>query len=832
MNESRKQVYLGALLHDTGKLFQRADQVRVTHADYAVTLLEEEKILSDEDRILKDCIWFHHWKDLKNASLPKDHPAWIIYEADNIASGVDRRKKDDSETRFDPETPLATTFSLLWGKDGSDKAYQTQSLSEKKGLNYPQENRRADASRYQALKAELLSGLHRMSLIEESPDSLLELMEATTSFIPASTNTSEYSDISLYDHSRITAAVAGSLHAWLAEKQLTDYRENCFIHPENIRKQPVFRLVSGDFSGIQSFIYTISSKGALKSLKARSFSLEIMLEHLVDEILADCHACRTHLLYSGGGHFYMILANTDQVANTLAKAKKRINDFLLDEFGIDLYLALESVPCSPSDFMDREQGGMTLFGKLANQLNNAKKHRYNEQQLRRVFYGKKELDEDRECSVCRVSHQLSHHQRMESDVCPVCSGLYSLGDDLAGLNRKQDDNTASTMISVVKGEKGFSLPLLTDDEAVLQLTSLQQTRSLIEENDRLVRCYSVNQLMSGVRLAKNLWAGTYYLPSPDGYGLANFQQLAEASSGINRLAVLRADVDNLGTVFANGLNHPGRYSLSRQSTLSRMLSLFFKRYINDLCRMKPRGEKNPIQGFRLDNKESDSPRNVALVYSGGDDLFAVGAWDDIVGFAIDLRESFREFTEGQLTLSAGIGMFHAGYPIARMAELTGRLEKAAKDYPGKDAVAFSGFDDQQMNPEESVDESLSRVFSWDDFIGNVLTEKMEMLRRWFVLSEEAGEARGKLVLSTAQTYRLITLYRSIAGKDSFNIARLAYVLARMDPGKKTDENTKALYREMRDTLYEWAQDKEQTRQFLMALELKVYLNRKKKGRDD
>ncbi len=44
-------------------------------------------------------------------------------------------------------------------------------------------------------------------------------------------------------------------------------------------------LVSGDFSGIQDTVYTISSKGALKSLRARSFMLELLTEHIVYEIL-------------------------------------------------------------------------------------------------------------------------------------------------------------------------------------------------------------------------------------------------------------------------------------------------------------------------------------------------------------------------------------------------------------------------------------------------------------------------------------------------------------------------------------------------------------------
>ena len=45
-----------------------------------------------------------------------------------------------------------------------------------------------------------------------------------------------------------------------------------------------FLLVSGDFSGIQDAIYTIASSGALKTLRARSFLLELLTEHIIYEI--------------------------------------------------------------------------------------------------------------------------------------------------------------------------------------------------------------------------------------------------------------------------------------------------------------------------------------------------------------------------------------------------------------------------------------------------------------------------------------------------------------------------------------------------------------------
>ena len=69
---------------------------------------------------------------------------------------------------------------------------------------------------------------------------------------------------------------------------------------------PAFKLISGDISGIQNFIYTIPSKGALKSLRGRSFYLEILMEQIVDELLDALQLTRANLIYNGGGHFLYI----------------------------------------------------------------------------------------------------------------------------------------------------------------------------------------------------------------------------------------------------------------------------------------------------------------------------------------------------------------------------------------------------------------------------------------------------------------------------------------------------------------------------------------------
>ena len=65
-------------------------------------------------------------------------------------------------------------------------------------------------------------------------------------------------------------------------------------------------------------------------------------------------------------------------------------------------------------------------------------------------------------------------------------------------------------------------------------------------------------------------------------------------------------------------------------------------------------------------------------YSGGDDLFIVGSWDDIIGFAVDLYYALKKYTQGTLKISGGIGLYPSKYPISVMAKQTGELERCSK----------------------------------------------------------------------------------------------------------------------------------------------------------
>ena len=124
------------------------------------------------------------------------------------------------------------------------------------------------------------------------------------------------------------------------------------------------------------------------------------------------------------------------------------------------------------------------------------------------------------------------------------------------------------------------------------------------------------------------------------------EELAACSSGIQRIAVCRMDVDNLGAAFHSGFQQEGEtdpvkrqrfVNLPRSAALSRQMTLFFRRYINGIL----------SQAYN----EKYTSMAVAIVYAGGDDVFLVGAWNQVLEAACRIREAFQCFTCGALTIS-------------------------------------------------------------------------------------------------------------------------------------------------------------------------------------
>ena len=157
----------------------------------------------------------------------------------------------------------------------------------------------------------------------------------------------------MYDHSKMTGAIAACIYLYLTEQNRTDFHDGLYKNEKAFLDEKAFLMFSCDMSGIQSFIYTTSGEGALKALRARSLYLEILLEQIADEILQAVGLSRANLIYTGGGHAYLLLPNTQAVQDTLTDLSKDINQWFIRNFDNDLYLAMAWQPCSGNDLMNK-----------------------------------------------------------------------------------------------------------------------------------------------------------------------------------------------------------------------------------------------------------------------------------------------------------------------------------------------------------------------------------------------------------------------------------------------------------------------------------------------
>lgn len=225
-----------------------------------------------------------------------------------------------------------------------------------------------------------------------------------------------------------------------------------------------------------------------------------------------------------------------------------------------------------------------------------------------------------------------------------------------------------------------------------------------------------------------------------------------------------------------------------------------------------------LQRFYLDNekKEDDkTPRKVTIVYSGGDDLFIVGAWNEVLEAAVDIRNVFERLTDGALTFSAGFCIFEPKYPVSRMAEITASLESRAKSIDkNKNAISLFG---EQDTPYGNI----THTYKWDVFINSVINEKLREIQTYFGAREKNDTAGGNAFL-----YRIMSYV--IGAEDKINIARCAYLLARLEPNEKTaSEAEKKAYSRFSRNIYKWILNEEDRRQLLTAISLYIYLTREK-----
>jgi len=678
MNIKKDVVVLAAMLHDIGKFGQRAE----VPCRYESNVPDISVKFDNADDNPANFAAKHH-----NPDTPLQ---WLIAEADRLSSGMDRLpdEGEDSITGRDKYKkvrlhPILEQIDLQEKDREIFHRMELKPLSLDREIIFPKHKDQLDPK-----EGELLTGCYKSlwndferefrllpnGNISVFTESLLYLMEKYTWCIPSSTM--DLPDISLFDHSRTTAAIAACLY---------DYHEHHNSMTDKAvkdREDTKFLLVCGDVSGIQKFIYNITAKGAARGLKGRSFMIQLVSEAAARYILRNFDYPASNMLYSGGGRFYLLIAS--RYENDLNSVRMEINKNLLEKYSGEIYLALGWCGLNGKDFEGKNFP--VKWKEAAQKSNEDKRRKFAGLDYAKIFgpYG---TGGDRDtCQICKKEGKLEtvRHGEDEVELCKDCKDAERLGQELsqakylAEVYRKSND-------SEVPGEKGFDTPV--PETRYYLFKELNETSKIKAQEVVIYRLNDMNFLPQNYHASSHAFG--FKFAGGAGYeSTLRFGNLAEKSTGLKRLGILRMDVDNLGQIFTKGLGK--KASVSRVAGLSRQLSMFFGGYLNVIC------------------QKDDYREKTLIIYSGGDDLFIVGAWDKIIELAPEIRKEFGKFAchNPTMTLSGGMAMAREKYPIYRSADHAGEAEDKAKSF--KRTLA-SG-----QKKEKDALTFFNKALGWDD----------------------------------------------------------------------------------------------------------------------
>jgi len=603
---------------------------------------------------------------------PSNKDQETIATADRLSSAMEREAEEADTSRKDfRKIPLAPVVGYV--STGTESKPTVSYAHALKPYSYESIFPRLPAGladlrdEYLAIWNGLIASVKSISISDELKfiNTLLSILEKHLWAVPSATNV-EIADISLFDHLKTTSAIATCLHL------------------SNKSDRP-FLLAAGDFGGIQKYVFNITpgSGGLAKALRGRSFEVSTFTDSCAMGILSDLDLPLTHLIISAGGRFYLLLPNTERSTKTLVKHRDGLHEWILQEKLGELRFHLAWMDIAAEDILDFPATLDRVNRLLAESsflgLSPLKSDSGwdNERWVLPSFSGKSE-NLCRSCYARAISE--GRQSEEEKSLCRHCREDRDIGRDFVKASYQVVDPERQA-----RYETPFSqYSLLAKTEEADRTAGL-----VVEFRGELQESYD----KPFFTILKNNW-----VPRDTAGDVLEFNEIAERAEGKDLLGYLKADIDNLGFIFSRGLvtdgeNGRDRKSISRLATLSRSLEYFFSGYVYHFLK--------------------DRYPDIYTVFSGGDDLFLIGPWDQIFSLAKDLRSEFGRYTchNPSWGLSAGIVVVKPRTPVLQGQQLANKNLALAKKQPMKDSIT-----------------AFSTTMSWEDY--SRALEQGDRLTEW------------------------------------------------------------------------------------------------------
>lgn len=806
------KIALAAYFHDIGKLAQRAKASKeqnevVFHIDK--DFFEENKrrylpfydgkythlhalytaaFINYIEKLLPKEFNYENWGlqetfiDLAASHHKPDTPLqWIIAIADRVSSAFERtefekyNKEPDSEDYW--KIRLIPLFEEISFDDNTKQSLEDfnyiYSLEELHPLSiFPKEINTKDKSalknEYNELFFNFICGLEKIEHKNNIPlwfehfDSLFmiyasNIPSATFNVIP---------DTPLYDHSKMTSALATALYLY--------HNENKSFNLESIKDyaSPKFAIVQGNFYGIQNFIFSDSSgtfASAAKLLRGRSFLVSLLSELIAHWVCEELNLTPSSIIFNAAGQFTIIAPNIQDTINKIKLIEEKINEWLYGDYYCETSFGLIYQEASCDDLIN-EQKYNEMWNNIRKKIQKKKYQkidiekycgpiqdyldRFDNKLGKKIcpFCAKRpssrECEDDKylgdiksSCKVCRDQIFIGHNLVKSYRIAIIDSSAdiqdEKLFEPLLGkyqiifIKRDEEKDKVGKYIKHAKLIKYWDISLPSKDQSISKDIAVKWINAYVpkyDEKDEKDPRYDLDieskenkdELLKKIK-DKDLKTFNHIALTSINYHEDNGKRVFE---GVEALGILKADIDNLGKIFSMGFK---KKSLSKTAFLSRQINIFFSFYIPYLL------------------KTNENFKDIYTIFAGGDDLFLLGPWNAIIQFAEFITKEFNSYVckHEQITLSIGIAVCKTNEPIYTYAYRSEASLKSSKETKGKNSITLfneivnlkDNFLDlktikdklEQWYNKEYINNAM--LFRFNNFIKDAQTEKDIMERK-------------------------------------------------------------------------------------------------------
>ncbi|MBF0555421.1 MAG: type III-A CRISPR-associated protein Cas10/Csm1 [Nitrospirae bacterium] len=568
----------------------------------------------------------------------------------------------------------------------------------------------------------------------------LALLEKYTWAVPSDTRY-KFSDVSLFDHLRSSAAFAACLY---------EYHYQTLSKTKGLTLKNELLFIGGDFSGIQNYIFeitNISSGGAAKRLRARSFFVSMFSEVVIHNILHSLELPFVCNLYSVAGKFVLVAPNIKEIKEQLNLTKEEIENYIHDKYFSQFSFLMDSLEVEKyktsikianpsinkkdinliySNFFSFSEG---LFHRLETQklqksksvlLSKSKSWKNGAFKADAYYERYRSNDGVSDCKICGKGPGERTDKNENNEDVRVCCNC---DRDKEIIGKKLPK---TKYIGFGKTKEACDISFFEDTDQSCYYIDLIKEDDKFDINDYYIM-YRLNSKEDIIepKILNKYYAN--YTPVDDYNNTKDFSAIAKLSLwnknddgdnvnirfGTELLGVLKMDIDNLGLCFNKGFETTTKYednipllfrkTTSRFLTLSRMLELFLSGFLHNTISnsdIKKRIIKEFIEtGLSTDNDKlcnyinntTINFNNIYTVYSGGDDLVLIGPWETMIIFSLYFHLMFRQYTCNNdcISISAGLAFVKPKEPSSSMIKQADELLTKSKK-AGKDRITFFG----------------------------------------------------------------------------------------------------------------------------------------------